>query len=68
MVGLTELLEEGEPLMRFAMDAVLRYHEARDSAASCEEVERLRDDAEVLMRELRDFQVEIISMIDQFAH
>ena len=63
MVGLAEMLEQGEPLMNRTMDAVRRYHEARDSSAPGDEVNRLRDAAETLMRELRDFQVGVISRI-----
>ncbi|WP_175649495.1 hypothetical protein [Pseudomonas sp. Marseille-P9899] len=68
MVGLAEMLKEGEPLMRQAMDAVRRYHEARDSSLTDDEVDRLRAIAEALMRELRDFQVGVIGKIGSITH
>ncbi len=68
MVGLAEMLEQGEPLMNRTMDAVRRYHEARDSSSSSDEIDRLRAAAETLMGELRDFQVGVISRIGSGTH
>lgn len=63
MGGLEEMLAEGEPLMRRAMQAVRRYHEARDSSVPRDEVARLLCDVEALMRELSAFQQRVISRI-----
>jgi len=41
MDDLDEKIAAGEPLIRQAMDALRRYHEARDSLTPAEEVERL---------------------------
>lgn len=68
MVALAEMLEEGEHLMKRTMDAVRRYHEARDSSSSSDEINRLRGDAETLMGELRDFQIGVIRRIDSGNH
>ena len=68
MVGLTEMLEAGAPTVARAMNAVRRYHEARDSSSSSDEINRLRGDAETLMGELRDFQIGVIRRIDPGTH
>lgn len=56
-------LNEGKPLIERAMQAVRRFHEARDSSTPREEVERLRDEAEALMKELSVFQMEALQLI-----
>jgi len=47
----------GEPLMQQAMEAMRRYHEARDSLTDAEEVERLRLEAESLMQAVSEYQL-----------
>lgn len=51
MGGLGEMLAEREPLMRRAIQAVRRYHEALDSSVPRDEFARLLCDAEVVMRD-----------------
>lgn len=63
MHGLADMLNEGKPLLERAMQAVRRFHEARDSSVSREEVERLRNEAEALMEELSAFQVEALERV-----
>lgn len=50
------MVEAGEPLMQQAMDALRRYHEARDSLTPAEEVERLRLEAESLFEAMQEYQ------------
>lgn len=52
-----EVVEAGEPLMQQALDAMRRYHEARDSLTSAEEVERLRLVAESLYQAVNEYQL-----------
>lgn len=52
-----DLVEAGEPLMQQALDAMRRYHEARDSVNSAEEVERLRLVAEALYQAVNEYQL-----------
>lgn len=56
MKGLEEKIAAGEPLMQQAMDAMRRYHEARNSLTSAKEVERLRLEAESLMEAVQEYQ------------
>ncbi len=56
MDDLKEKIAAGEPLMRQAMDALRRYHEARDSLTPAEEVERLRLEAESLFEAVHEHQ------------
>jgi len=63
MEGLAVVLTEGEPLLERAMQAVRRFHEARDSSTPREEVERLKDEAEALMKELSAFQMDALERI-----
>ena len=63
MHGLADMLNEGKPLLERAMQAVRRFHEARDSSVSREEVERLRNEAEALMAEVSAFQVEALERV-----
>lgn len=51
------VVEAGEPLMQQALDAMRRYHEARDSVTSAEEVERLRLVAESLYQAVNEYQL-----------
>ncbi len=53
---LDDKIKTGEPLMQQAMDAMRRYHEARDSLTAAEEVERLRLEAEALMQAVSEYQ------------
>lgn len=50
----------GEPLMQQAMEAMRRYHEARDSLTDAEEVERLRLEAESLMQAVSEYQLSVL--------
>ncbi|MNJ57201.1 hypothetical protein D3C77_527810 [compost metagenome] len=56
MDDLEEKIAAGEPLMQQAMDALRRYHEARDSHTPVEEVERLRLEAESLFEAVHEYQ------------
>ncbi|MDD2059037.1 hypothetical protein N5D52_20865 [Pseudomonas sp. GD03860] len=56
MDDLDEKMVTGEPLIQQTMDAMRRYHEARDSLTAAEEVERLRLEAESLMEALQEYQ------------
>jgi hypothetical protein len=56
MDDLEEKIAAGEPLMQQAMDALHRYHEARDSLTPVEEVERLRLEAESLFEAVHEYQ------------
>ncbi|MNJ80819.1 hypothetical protein D3C77_793420 [compost metagenome] len=56
MATLEEKIAAGEPLMQQAMEAMRRYHEARDSHRSAEEVERLRLEAESLFEAVHEYQ------------
>lgn len=56
MDDLEEKIAAGEPLMQQAMDALRRYHEARDSLTSAEEVERLRLEAESQFEAVHEYQ------------
>lgn len=56
MKDLEEKIAAGEPLMQQAMDALRRYHEARDSLIPAEEVERLRLEAESLFEAVHEYQ------------
>jgi hypothetical protein len=52
-----EVAKAGEPLMQQALDAMRRYHEARDSLISAQEVERLRLVAESLYQAVNEYQL-----------
>jgi transcriptional antiterminator Rof (Rho-off) len=56
LMTLDDKIKTGEPLMQQAMDAMRRYHEARDSLTAAEEVERLRLEAEALMQAVSEYQ------------
>ncbi|MNM51932.1 hypothetical protein D3C81_630010 [compost metagenome] len=60
MKNLEEAIAAGEPLMQQAMDALRRYHEARDSLTSAEEVERLRLEAESLFEAVQEYQFRVL--------
>lgn len=57
---LDDKIKTGEPLMQQAMDAMRRYHEARDSLTAAEEVERLRLEAESLMQAVSEYQQAVL--------
>lgn len=63
MEGLADVLNEGEPLLERAIQAVRRFHEARDYSAPREEVERLKDEAEAVIKELSAFQIDALERI-----
>ncbi|MNU00331.1 hypothetical protein D3C72_2434330 [compost metagenome] len=56
MVDLTEMMKSGEQLLQRALEAVGRYHEARDSSMPEDEVERLRAEADSLLRLVWEYQ------------
>lgn len=56
MKDLKEKVAAGEPLVRQAVDALRRYHEARDSLTPAEEVDRLRLEAESLFDAVHEYQ------------
>lgn len=58
---LNDKIKAGEPLMQQAMDAMRRYHEARDSFSSTQEVERLRLEAQSLMLAVSEYQQNVIA-------
>lgn len=55
-MDLTEMMKAGEQLLKRALEAVCAYHKARDSSTPPEEVERLRLEAESLMRAVQHYQ------------
>ncbi|MNJ23881.1 hypothetical protein D3C77_182780 [compost metagenome] len=57
---LAGVVESGEPLMRQVVDALRRYHEARDLLAPPEEVERLRLEAESLFEAVQEYQFRLL--------
>ncbi|MEX5340453.1 hypothetical protein [Pseudomonas sp. I2] len=58
----------GAPLMQQAIDALRRYHEAEDSGAASEEVERLRLLAESLYQAVTDYQLYALGHQDLVRH
>ncbi|MCO7597524.1 MULTISPECIES: hypothetical protein [Pseudomonas] len=58
----------GEPLMQQAIDALRRYHEAEESGAALEEVERLRLLAESLYQAVTDYQLYALGHQDLVRH
>jgi hypothetical protein len=56
MKDLEEKIITGEPLMQQAMEAMRRYHEAKDSLTPPEEVDRLRLEAESLFEAVHEYQ------------
>lgn len=63
-----EVEEAGEPLMQQALDAMQRYHEARDSLISAEEVERLRLIAESLFQAVNEYQLRALGGKGETRH
>ena len=57
MDDLQEKMAAGEPLMRQAISAMKRYHEAKDLGAPVEEVHRLLLEAESLMQAVTEYQL-----------
>jgi hypothetical protein len=53
--GLDEKIKAGEPLMKRAIEALRRYHEAQ-GVQPAEEVERLRLEAEALFTAVGEYQ------------
>ncbi|MNJ21234.1 hypothetical protein D3C77_155810 [compost metagenome] len=68
MKDLEEKIAAGEPLMQQAMDALRRYHEARDFLASSEEVERSRLEAESLFEAVQEYQQRALGDGLEVAH
>lgn len=63
MGDLAGMLAEGGPMVTRAMEAIRRFHEARDSSIPIDEVERLKDEAVALMKDLSVFQMEALERI-----
>lgn len=55
------LIEAGEPLIQQAIDAMREYHQAQDSGAPVEEIERLRLLAESLFQAVSDYQLRAVA-------
>lgn len=51
------IVEAGEPLIQQAIDAIRKYHEAKDMGAPAAEVERLRLLADSLYQAVTDYQL-----------
>ncbi|WP_252088914.1 hypothetical protein [Pseudomonas sp. MWU13-3659] len=51
------MIEAGEPLIREAIAALRRYHEAQDAGAPPEEIERLSLIAESAYKAVTDYQL-----------
>lgn len=60
MDDLQEKMAAGEPLMQQAMDAMRRYHDAKDLGATAEDVERLRLEVESLMQAVSEYQQAVL--------
>ncbi|MFQ6574117.1 hypothetical protein [Pseudomonas sp. UM16] len=60
MKDLKEKVAASELLTRQAVDALRRYHEARDLLAPSEEVERLRLEAESLFDAVQEYQFRVL--------
>jgi hypothetical protein len=56
-MDLTEMMKAGEQLLQQALEAVGRYQESIDSSTPAVEVERLRIEAESLLRTVREYRV-----------
>lgn len=61
-MDLTEMSKTGEQLLQRALEAVGKYHEARDSSVPEMEVERLRIEADLLLRILQEYQVRALGL------
>lgn len=57
MKELAKKIAAGDPLVQQAMEAMRRYHEARNSLTSAEEVEPLRLEAESLYQAVTEYQL-----------
>ena len=55
------IVEAGEPLIQQAIDAMREYHQAQDSGAPAEEIERLRLLAESLFQAVSDYQLRAVA-------
>lgn len=55
-MDLEEWVRVGDPLLREALSAVRRYHEAKDSSAPAEEVNQLWLQADSLMEVVLEYQ------------
>ncbi|NNJ15587.1 hypothetical protein CSV86_010225 [Pseudomonas putida CSV86] len=62
-MGASRMFKDEERLLERAIQAVRRFHEARDYSAPREEVERLKDEAEAMMKELSAFQMDALERI-----
>ena len=58
---LAGFIEAGEPLIQQAIDAMREYHQAQDSGAPVEEIERLRLLAESLFQAVSDYQLRAVA-------
>lgn len=62
------MIEAGDALLQEALEALCRYHEARDSSASTTEVERLRQESETLIKALEEFQLKALGGLETLSH
>lgn len=63
-----EKMKAGVPLVKQAIEAMHRYHEARDLPASAEEVERLRREAEWLFESVGEYQRRVLGDDSDMLH
>ncbi|WJM94980.1 hypothetical protein QEP73_15475 [Pseudomonas defluvii] len=68
MDDLYETMVTGEQLLQKSMDTMRRYHEARASLASVEEVGRLRLEAESLMQAVIQYQQQALGGLGSTLH
>lgn len=54
------ILQPGEPLMTRALDALKRYHEAKESGLSAPEIEVLKLEAEALFQAVSEYQFRVL--------
>ncbi|CAB5646583.1 MULTISPECIES: hypothetical protein [Pseudomonas] len=60
-----QIMEEGEPLMQCAIEALRAYHTAQSDGRPADEIERLRLDAEVKFKRTSDYQ---LTALNQMLH
>lgn len=56
-MDLRDMMKSGEQILQQALEAVGKYHEARDSSVPEAEVERLRAEADSLLRVVQKYQL-----------
>lgn len=61
-MDLIDMMKSGEQILQRALEAVGRYHEARDSSVSEVEVELLRAEADSLLLGVREYQLRALGV------